>query len=290
MKPLPSGKVTLEDFKACALGNGDWRVAGPLTVCEVIYIDALTNYYTFGRLLLGDEDYKELKAYLYGEGSSLPQLSMDEAKFVTAVYRFHRGDIILEEPVYAALKKKLQDAGSWVVKREKTPNEKLGLRSFMYYLHLGQTADAEKWSIPASLRVVQSGGAYLGTAGQKGLKKEIKQEDPAFSLEEWFQIQFKEGTLLMEKRDPFWTDFVTQPPPPPGKKKPKHRDGPFSWLVRLGKVVLGDETLDKVRGKGIALHSQVITQFVTDKKLSAKVRGNLIKVAKKNGEELGFLV
>ena len=48
--------------------------------------------------------------------------------------------------------------------------------------------------------------------------------------------------------------------------------------------------MDKVRGKLIAAHSQVITQFVTDKKLSAKVRGNLIKVAKKNGEELGFLV
>merc|ERR1719311_642898 len=208
MKPLPKGKVQLEEFKACALGNPDWSMAGALTVCEVIYIDSLANYYTNGRVILNDEDYNDLKEYLYGEGSSLPQLSMDEAKFVTAVFRFHRGDVIMDEQVYAALKKKLQDAGSWVVKREKTPNEQAGLRSFMYYLHLGLTADAENWQIPTSLRVVQSGGAFLGTKGQKGLPAEIKTEDPGFSLEQWFQDQFKSGSLLMEKRDPFWYSVI----------------------------------------------------------------------------------
>jgi hypothetical protein len=292
MKPLPKGKVLLEDFKACALGNPDWSMAGALTVCEVIYIDSIANYYTNGRVILNDEDYNDLKEYLYGEGSSLPQLSMDEAKFVTAVYRFHRGDVIMEEPVYAALKKKLQDAGSWVVKREKTPNEAAGLRSFMYYLHLGLTADAENWQIPTSLRVVQSGGAFLGTPGYggKGLPAETKEEDPGFQLEEWLLEQFKNDTLLMEKRDPFWSNFVTQPAPPPGKKKTKHRDGPFSWLVRLGKLVLGESNLDKIRGSLIAKHSQVITTFCVNYELSAKVRGNFVKVAKKNGEELGFLV
>ena len=108
MKPLPNGNVSLEDFKACALGNNDWRNAGPLTVLEVIYIDVLVNYYTRGRSILEDEDYKDLKQYLYGQGSSLPQMSKDEAKFITAVYRFHRGDVIMEEPIYAALKKKLE--------------------------------------------------------------------------------------------------------------------------------------------------------------------------------------
>jgi len=291
MKSLPSGKVTLEDFKACALGNSDWRNAGTLTVCEVIYIDALANFYTFGRSLLEDDDYNELKKYLYGEGSSLPQLSMDEAKFVTAVYRFHRGDVIMEEPVYAALKKKLQDAGSWVVMREKTPNEKLGLRSFMYYLHLGITADAENWQIPTSLRVVQSGGAFLGTAGQKGLPAEIKKDASAFSLEQWFQEQFKNKTLLMKERDPFWYNFIPQEPESPGPKKGKQaKDGPFSWIVRLGAAVLGQKTFNKVRGKLIAKHSQVITTFVSNMELSSNTRGNLIKVAKQNGDELGFLV
>merc|ERR1719311_216371 len=289
MKPLPKGKVQLEEFKACALGNPDWSMAGALTVCEVIYIDSLANYYTNGRVILNDEDYNDLKEYLYGEGLSLPQLSMDEAKFVTAVYRYHRGDVIMEEPVYAALKKKLQDAGSWVVKREKTPNEQAGLRSFMYYLHLGMTADAENWEIPTSLRVVQSGGAFLGTKGQKGLPAEIKEEDPGFSLEEWFQVQFKNKTFLMETKSPFWYSVIPEEKRKLGKGR-KVKEGPFSWLCYLGSFVLGETTFNKIRGKLIAAHSQIITKFVANMELSAKTRGNLIKLAKKNGDELGFLV
>jgi hypothetical protein len=293
MKPLPKGKVTLEDFKACALGNADWRNAGALTASEVIYIDVLTNFYTYGRSLLVDEDYTTLKDYLYEQGSTLPQMSKDEATFVTAVYRFHRGDVTMDDQVYAALKKKLQDEGSWVVNREKTSNEKAGLRSFMYYLHLGLTADTEKWEIPTSLRVVQSGGAFLGTPGYggKGLPAEIQEDDKGFSLEQWLQDGFENGSFLMSKRDPFWYAFIEQKPKAAGAKKGKQaKEGPFSWLVRLGKLVLGEKTLNKVRGKIIAKHSQVITTFVTNFELSAKTRGQFIKVAKENGDELGFLV
>merc|ERR1719201_40591 len=289
MNPLPKQKVSLEDFKACARGNSDWQIAGPLTVCEVIYIDALVNYYTFGRSLLENEDYNELKNYLYGEGSSLPQMSKDEAKFVTAVFRYHRGEVIMDDTVYASLKKKLQDAGSWVVQREKTPNEMLGLRSFMYYLHLGMTADAADWEIPTSLRVVQSGGAFLGTKGQKGLKTEIKEQDAGFSLEEWFQTQFKNKTFMMEERDPFWWSVIPEEKRTLGKGR-KVKEGPFSWLCYLGSAVLGESLFNKIRGKLIASHSQVITQFEANMELSAKTRGNLIKIAKKNGDALGFLV
>jgi hypothetical protein len=208
-----------------------------LTVCELIYIDALVNYYTFGRTLLNNEDYNELKTYLYGEGSSLPQMSMDESKFVTAVFRYHRGEVIMEDAVYANLKKKLQDGGSWVVKREKTPNEILGLRSFMYYLHLGMEADAAGWEIPTSLRVVQSGGALLGTKGQKGLPAEIQQDDPGFSLEEWFQEQFKNKTFMMDNKDPFWYSVIPEEKRKLGKGR-KVKEGPFSWLCYLGPLCL----------------------------------------------------
>jgi hypothetical protein len=289
MNPLGDGNVSLEDFKACALGNSDWKIAGPLTVCELIYIDALVNYYTFGRTLLNNEDYNELKKYLYGEGSSLPQMSMDESKFVTAVFRYHRGEVIMEDAVYANLKKKLQDGGSWVVKREKTPNEILGLRSFMYYLHLGMEADAAGWEIPTSLRVVQSGGALLGTKGQKGLPAEIQQDDPGFSLEEWFQEQFKNKTFMMDNKDPFWYSVIPEEKRKLGKGR-KVKEGPFSWLCYLGAAVLGESLFNKIRGTLIAKHSQIITQFVANMDLSAKTRGNLIKIAKKNGDELGFLV
>ena len=95
----------------------------------------------------------------------------------------------------------------------------------------------------------------------------------------------------MSKRDPFWYAFIEQKPKAAGAKKGKQaKEGPFSWLVRLGKLVLGEKTLNKVRGKIIAKHSQVITTFVTNFELSAKTRGQFIKVAKENGDELGFLV
>jgi hypothetical protein len=131
----------------------------------------------------------------------------------------------------------------------------------------------------------------LGSKGQKGLPAEIKEDDPGFSLEEWFQAQFKSGSLLMEKRDPFWYSVIPEEKRKLGKATGnKVKEGPFSWLCYLGIAVLGDTLFNKIRGKLIASHSQIITTFVANMELSAKVRGNLIKVAKKNGDELGFLV
>lgn len=51
------------------------------------------------------------------------------------------------------------------------------------------------------------------------------------------------------------------------KKKPaaagaKHQDGLFSPVVKAAKVVLGEEKLNKVRGKVIGMHSDVIGNFV----------------------------
>jgi hypothetical protein len=67
-------------------------------------------------------------------------------------------------------------------------------------------------------------------------------------------------------------------------------EGPFSPVVRLGKVVLGDKLFNKVRGKAISYHSQAITQFCTEYGVPAKTRGGLVKKAKIVGGDLGFLV
>jgi len=48
-------------------------------------------------------------------------------------------------------------------------------------------------------------------------------------------------------------------------KKPAsttHQEGIFSPVVKAAKIVLGEKTLNKVRAKGISLHSQVIGDFV----------------------------
>ena len=66
-------------------------------------------------------------------------------------------------------------------------------------------------------------------------------------------------------------------------------EGPFTPIVLAGKVVLGEKTLNKVRGKAISYHSQFITEFCTDYGVSKQMRGALIKKAKTIGGLLGFL-
>ena len=65
--------------------------------------------------------------------------------------------------------------------------------------------------------------------------------------------------------------------------------GIFSPAVYVAKFALGEAKLNKIRGKAISLHSQAITEWC--KTYGAyNLRTRLIKKAKKNGDELGFLV
>ena len=58
---------------------------------------------------------------------------------------------------------------------------------------------------------------------------------------------------------------------------------------RSRQVVLGEKFFNKIRGKGIAIHSQVITEFCEDYGVPRSMRGALIKKAKITGGDLGFL-
>jgi hypothetical protein len=65
--------------------------------------------------------------------------------------------------------------------------------------------------------------------------------------------------------------------------------GVFSPAVYAAKIVLGQDKLNKIRGKAISLHSQSITDF-TEWVGAYHLRTKLIKKAKQNGDTLGFLV
>jgi hypothetical protein len=47
----------------------------------------------------------------------------------------YRGEAILSNEAYETLKKELQQSDSWTVKRQRDPLEKLGLSTFLGYLH-----------------------------------------------------------------------------------------------------------------------------------------------------------
>ncbi|KAM7462455.1 hypothetical protein LguiA_030576 [Lonicera macranthoides] len=65
--------------------------------------------------------------------------------------------------------------------------------------------------------------------------------------------------------------------------------GLFAPIVVLTRNIVGKKRFNQLRGKAIALHSQVITEFCRSIGADAKQRQGLIRLAKKNGERLGFL-
>lgn len=65
--------------------------------------------------------------------------------------------------------------------------------------------------------------------------------------------------------------------------------GPFTPAVIATRLVVGDKTLNKFRGKAIAAHSSVISSFCSFAGAGLKTRQSLIRQAKKNGNVLGFL-
>ena len=65
--------------------------------------------------------------------------------------------------------------------------------------------------------------------------------------------------------------------------------GIFSPAVYAAKIALGEKKLNQVRGKGISLHSQAIGNFCQWSG-AYHLRTRLIKLAKTNGDILGFLV
>jgi hypothetical protein len=68
------------------------------------------------------------------------------------------------------------------------------------------------------------------------------------------------------------------------------KTGIFAWSILIGLALFGEQFIQRVRGKGISLHSQVINDFVNEFAIPAKLKQTYIQTAKRNGEDLGFLV
>ncbi|KAJ4722777.1 Proton gradient regulation 5 [Melia azedarach] len=75
----------------------------------------------------------------------------------------------------------------------------------------------------------------------------------------------------------------------PMMKNVNEGKGLFAPLVVVTRNIIGKKRFNQIRGKAIALHSQVITEFCKSIGADAKQRQGLIRLAKKNGERLGFL-
>lgn len=132
---FPGDNIAEKDFVTALMGNSYWSEAGGLVVKELIYFDALYAYYKTGKSLLNNEDYETLKENLSWEGSSVATMKANEALFVTAVASSKRGQPIMGDEDYLDLKKELSQENSWVTARGQDALEKLGLGTFLGYLH-----------------------------------------------------------------------------------------------------------------------------------------------------------
>ena len=122
-------------FYNAIVTNTYWERAGPLVVKELIYLDSLYAYHRGGQMFLGDDEYNQLKEMLTWEGSSIVTMKGSEALFITAVAAYLRGRPILNDAEYEQLKASLRSEKSWVVERKQDTLEKLGLDTFLGYLH-----------------------------------------------------------------------------------------------------------------------------------------------------------
>ena len=66
-------------------------------------------------------------------------------------------------------------------------------------------------------------------------------------------------------------------------------NGPFTPLVVALRSVVGEKKFNQIRGKGITLHSQVIGEFCMYSGVPTDKKQGLIRLAKANGNTLGFL-
>eukprot|EP00977_Amphora_coffeiformis_P017946 scaffold6030_cov199-Amphora_coffeaeformis.AAC.10 len=71
----------------------------------------------------------------------------------------------------------------------------------------------------------------------------------------------------------------------PAKKNDAHKEGIFAPAVKLGKMILGEGELNRIRGNAIALHSDAIKNFVSTAETSFgnTVLRALFKAADRNG-------
>lgn len=132
---ISASKLDENSFINALVNNAYWMQAGPMVVQELIYLDSLHSYYHQKVKILNDEDYEDLKSQLTWSGSDVTSMTGKEALFVFAVASHRRGDSLLNDQQYETLKQQLLAENSWVVKRGADGLEKLGIDTYLGYLH-----------------------------------------------------------------------------------------------------------------------------------------------------------
>lgn len=85
---------------------------------EQLYLDCCASWNIDGKSILNNEEYEQLKDDLSFDGSMVMLMSREEIQFMVAKNRYNKGQPIMEDREFDALRKKLVSAGSDAVKHQ----------------------------------------------------------------------------------------------------------------------------------------------------------------------------
>jgi len=108
-EPEPAPTLNLDVSATCSIDDldGDCSVAD----LEMLYVDALWNYYNGGEFTLADEDYDRVREELNWQGSGFPTLRRYEVEFVQAAISYARGEPVISDQQYLELKQRVASQG-----------------------------------------------------------------------------------------------------------------------------------------------------------------------------------
>uniref|UniRef100_A0A7I4CL71 Proton gradient regulation 5 n=1 Tax=Physcomitrium patens TaxID=3218 RepID=A0A7I4CL71_PHYPA len=108
----------------------------------------------------------------------------------------------------------------------------------------------------------------------------------------WFQeLEWSTRTIGLGRMAIARVSSASLPRPAQPRAMGNKNDGKglFAPIVVIARNAIGKKEFNQLRGKAIALHSQVIGEFCKTIGADSKQKQGLIRLAKKNGEKLGFL-
>ena len=106
--PAPMADDTVPNVNVAASCSVDEPETCSLADLEILYVDALWNYYNDGKFTLSDAQYDRIREELNWQGSGFPTLRRDEIQFVQAAIAYSRGEKIMGDEEYEELKRKIK--------------------------------------------------------------------------------------------------------------------------------------------------------------------------------------
>jgi len=151
-----SMKEELQKLGMAAVNLEDCTVAQ----MEEMYVDALWAYYNDKVQLLSDDQYNKLREELAWQGSGFPSLTKDQVSFVKASLAYWRGEPILNDEEWEAVKSKVLAEG-----------KRTDVTAFLLYSKGQETLDPETFAqMKDEMRKM---GVEVQKAGSRALEQTL---------------------------------------------------------------------------------------------------------------------